>query len=187
MFVLVAIVAITSTFLSTDRQNPINLHPIFHQRTVMDDDSKHLSCSTDSLLSTIERTKFGTTRGCFVYGYPSTGGVLIKEAGLLVMLFLSLPRSHISQRSPSADEEDRLCNLMRRTSATLWPSKEDWMEVQFGTREATLEEEKVLVFGWPTDEVGVWVLRFGSARQIPGDFWENEFSDEYGGEDIDDE
>ncbi|KAH8589905.1 hypothetical protein B0O99DRAFT_318371 [Bisporella sp. PMI_857] len=119
--------------------------------------------------STTERTSFGT-RGCVVYGYPSTGGVLIKQADLLDMLFLSLPRSHVSQCSRSADEEDRFCHLLRRTGATLWPSKQDWIEVQIGMREMTEEEEKVLVFGWPTDGVGVWVLRFASARQMPRDF-----------------
>ncbi|KAA8652890.1 hypothetical protein EYZ11_003153 [Aspergillus tanneri] len=132
-------------------------------------DSQDVSCPINPPLSTTERTVFGT-RGCVVYGYPSTGGVLRKEADLLDMLFLSLPRSHVSQHSPSADEEDRFCNLMRRTGAMWWPSKEDWIEVQMGMREMTEEEEKVLVFGWPTDGVGVWVLRFASARQLPRDF-----------------
>ncbi|KAF7164132.1 hypothetical protein CNMCM5623_008822 [Aspergillus felis] len=170
------LVAIISTFLSTLCQQTIgrllpidvNRFPIFRQRTVMDD-RQDVSCPTPPLESTTERTEFGT-RGCLVYGYPSTGGVLIKEADLLDMLFLALPRSHVSQRSPSADEEDRFCNLMRRTGATLWPSEEDWIEVQIGMREITEEEEKVLVFGWPADGVGVWVLRFASARQLPRDF-----------------
>ncbi|RHZ55477.1 hypothetical protein CDV55_103246 [Aspergillus turcosus] len=128
-------------------------------------DSQDVSCPTNPLESTTERTEFGT-RGCLVYGYPSTGGVLIKEADLLDMLFLSLPRSHVSKRSPSADEEDRFCNLMRRTGATWWPSKEDWIEVQMGMREITEEEEKVLVFGWPTDGVGVWVLSYNEHLRL---------------------
>ncbi|OQD79654.1 hypothetical protein PENANT_c046G05768 [Penicillium antarcticum] len=66
-------------------------------------------------------TVFKSSNRCMDYGYPSTGGFLIKEADLLVMFFLSLPRSYISQRSPSADEEDRFCNLLRRTGATFWP------------------------------------------------------------------
>ncbi|KAB8203497.1 hypothetical protein BDV34DRAFT_214569 [Aspergillus parasiticus] len=63
----------------------------------------------------------------------------------LDMLLLSLPHSRVSQRSPSADKEDKFCNLMQRTSATSWTS----------LREIT-EEEKVMVF---------W-----SARQLPSDF-----------------
>ncbi|KAL6228590.1 hypothetical protein BDW75DRAFT_159923 [Aspergillus navahoensis] len=127
------------------------------------------SCPTNPLPSTAERAVFDP-RGCLVYGYPSTGGVLIKDATLLDMLFLSLSRSHDSQRSLSADEEDRFCDLMRRTGATLWPSKQDWIEVQLGLRERTEEENKILVFGWPADEVGVWVLRYPSGRQLPRDF-----------------
>ncbi|GAB1200784.1 hypothetical protein APSETT444_010163 [Aspergillus pseudonomiae] len=105
-----------------------------------------------------------------IYGYPSTGGVLIKKADLLDMLFLSLPCSHVSQRSPSVDDEDRFCNLLRRTGATFWPSREDWFDTQMGLREITEEEEKVIVYGWPTDGVGVWVLRFKSVEQLPRDF-----------------
>ena len=71
------------------------------------------------------------------------------------MLFLLLSRSHVSQRSPSADEVDRLCTLMRRTGAKWWSSRQDRLEVRLGAREMTEEEEKVLVFGWPTDGAGV--------------------------------
>lgn len=166
---LFVLVAITSKFLSTGRLPPINIDTIFHQRTVMDDGPQGISYPTDPPLSTTERTEFDAG-GCVIYGYPSTGGVLIKEADLLDMLFLSLPRSHESPRSPSADDEDKFCNLMRRTGATWWPSKRAWIEVQIGSREITEEQEKVVVFGWPTDGVGVWVSRFGSARQLPKDF-----------------
>lgn len=150
---------------------PINVDnlPVFGGRAVIDDREEVVSCPTNPPLSTTERTVF-STGGCVVYGYPSTGGVLRKDADLVDMLFLSLPRSHVSQRSPSADEEDRFCNLLRRTGAKWWPSREDWVEVQIGMREATEEEEKVLMFGWPADGVGVWVLRFASAEQLARDF-----------------
>ncbi|KAJ5302323.1 hypothetical protein N7508_007186 [Penicillium antarcticum] len=107
----IMLVAIISTFLLTLSQQticrkfPINIKPIsnhFHRQT------------------------FGTgPGGCVVYGYPSTGGVLVKEADLLDMLFLSVSRSHESQRSPSLNEEDRFCKLMRRTGAKWWSSRED--------------------------------------------------------------
>ena len=44
------------------------------------------------------------------------------------------------------------------------------MDVDLGLRERTEWEKRVLVFGWPTDGVGVWVLRFGSERDLPRDF-----------------
>jgi hypothetical protein len=171
-------VTIISTFLLTlcqqtiGRLLPIHVDgfpfPIFRQRTVIDD-QPDVSCPTNPPLSTTERTVFGIW-GCVVYGYPLTGGVLRKDADLVDMLFLSLPRSHVSLRSPSTDEEDRFYNLLRRTSATWWPSREDWVEVQLDGREMTEKEAKVVEFGWPTDGVGVWVLRFASAEQLPRDF-----------------
>lgn len=36
--------------------------------------------------------------------------------------------------------------------------------------EAQIEEENSTVYGWPVDGVGVWVLRFASIEQLPGDF-----------------
>lgn len=106
-----------------------------------------------------------------VYGYPSTGGILIKDsASLLDMLFLSLPRAQVSYRSPSPEDEDRFCHLLRRTGATLWPNKQDWVDAQMGMRDMTEDDKKVLVFGWPRDGVGVWVLRFASEREVPRDF-----------------
>ncbi|KAJ5732834.1 hypothetical protein N7533_013281 [Penicillium manginii] len=175
------LVAIISTFLSTLGQQtigrifPIAINPIWNyfyrpSRTGMDDVPKTwVSCDRLPLLPTTDRTEFNRGR-CIVYGYPSTGGVLVKEADLLDMLFLSLPRFEKSQRSSSADEEDRFCNLLRRTGAKWWLSKEDMLEAEVGSRFMTEEEEKMLVFGWPTDNVGVWVLRFESSRQRPRDF-----------------
>ncbi|GFF32217.1 hypothetical protein IFM46972_03471 [Aspergillus udagawae] len=170
------LVAIISTFLLTLCLQTIGRLPlinvdrfrIFRQRAVTEDHPDG-SCPTNPPLSTTKRTIFSIW-GCVVYGYPSTGGVLRKNADLVDMLFLSLPRSHVSLRSPSADEEDRFCNLLRRTGATWWPSREDYVEVQLDGREMTEEEAKVVEFGWPTDGVGVWVLRFASAEQLPWDF-----------------
>ncbi|RAQ54270.1 hypothetical protein AFGD_005568 [Aspergillus flavus] len=188
-------VAITLNLLSTlcqktiGRLIPINIDrfPMFHQRRVMDDpqDGEDPQEWVDTLdwddtpdwdipyvanpsLSATDRTVFHN-QGCTVFGYPSTGGVLIKEADLVDMLFLSLPRSHASQCSPSADEEDRFCNLMRRTGATLWPNKQNWRQVETGFRKRTKEQAKVMVYGWPTDG-GVWVLRFESSEELPHDF-----------------
>ncbi|KAJ6012628.1 hypothetical protein N7522_002983 [Penicillium canescens] len=174
------LVAIILNFLSTLCQQtigcslPMDISSIFPQQTVMRD--SRIFAPIGPALSTTERTVFGPL-GCVVYGYPSTGGVLIKEAAdLLDMLFLSVPRSHASQRSPSADEEDRFCNLMRRTGAKFWPSKEEWIQVKMEMREITEEEEKVMVYGWPTDGVGVWVLRYESASQMPRDFGRMSFA-----------
>lgn len=115
------------------------------------------------------RTGFGT-RGCIVYGYPSTGGILIKEANVLDMNFLSLDRLHSAERSNDAAEEDEFCGLMRKVGATWWNSRREWEEEQLGIVEMTEMQKRVLVFGWPTDGVGVWVLRYKSEDEVPDDF-----------------
>ncbi|KAL3457244.1 hypothetical protein BJX64DRAFT_269228 [Aspergillus heterothallicus] len=166
------IFAVALHFISTLCQQtllPFNLDP-FPTCCQLDTVMEHRSsCPTNPPDSTTERTEF-SRGGCIIYGYPSTGGVLIKDADLVDMLFLSLPRSRTSQRALGADEEDRFCHMLRQSGAILWPSKRDWMRALLGVREMTEEEQKVLVFGWPADGVGVWVLRYASERQMPRDF-----------------
>lgn len=128
------------------------------------------SCPPNPPLSTTKRTAFGCLPGCTVYGYPSSGGVLIKEADIVDMQFLSLDRFRPSQRSINIVEEDEFCALMRRLGATWWANEQEWIDVQLGVRERTELEKRVLVFGWPSDGVGVWVLRFASEREVPRDF-----------------
>lgn len=86
------------------------------------------------------------------------------------MHFLSLDRFYPSQRSSNISEEDKFCALMRRVGATWWASEEEWIDVQLGIRESIERERRVLIFGWPTNGVGVWVLRFGSENEVPRDF-----------------
>ncbi|KAF2223371.1 hypothetical protein BDZ85DRAFT_261483 [Elsinoe ampelina] len=133
------------------------------------DDRPTFSCPQKPPLPTTDRTAFGTG-GCTIYGYPSTGGVLIKPADPLDMLFLSLPRTKVSYRSNNTDEEDEFCRLLRRTGATLWASKESHFRGRgqiYGIAEVGI---KVMVYGWPSDGVGVWVLRFANEREVPRDF-----------------
>lgn len=127
------------------------------------------SCPQDPPRDTTKRTAFGRL-GCLVYGYPSSGGVLIKQASIVDLHFLSLDHLHPSQRSSNVLEEDRFCDLMRRLGATWWASEQEWVDVKLGVRQKTEREKRVLEFGWPTDGVGVWVLRFASEREVPKDF-----------------
>jgi hypothetical protein len=116
-----------------------------------------------------ERSKFGAIR-CTVRGYPSTGGYWMKQADMLDMLYLSVPRSHPVQRSDDASVEDAFCDRLRRTGATWWASEQESQDVLAGVRKATEAESKVLVFGWPSDGSGVWVLRYASEDEVPEDF-----------------
>nr|OQO21893.1 hypothetical protein B0A51_10985 [Rachicladosporium sp. CCFEE 5018] len=116
-----------------------------------------------------QRTIFGS-RGCNIYGYPSSGGILLKEADVLDLLHLSLSRSEVCECSSDPNEEDEFCDRLRRIGAKWWVSKRDWANATIGARESTEEEEKVVVYGWPAEGAGVWVLRYGSERDVPDDF-----------------
>lgn len=94
-------------------------------------DNPPSSCPQTPPLSTTKRTAFGRL-GCTIYGYPSSGGVLIKEADIVDMRFLSLDRFYPSQRSSNILEEDRFCALMRRVGATWWASEEEMVHVELG-------------------------------------------------------
>lgn len=115
------------------------------------------------------RTIFGS-RGCNIYGYPSSGGILIKEADVLDLLYLLLSRSQASERSTDPSEEDKFCDRLQRISAKWWISKRDWIDTTLGIRDLTEEEAKVVVFGWPAEGPGVWVLRYESEGDVADDF-----------------
>jgi hypothetical protein len=53
-----------------------------------------------------------------VYGYPSSGGVLVREAGAAELLHLGLDRFKEAKRSPSTAEEDGFCKRLRQHGAT---------------------------------------------------------------------
>ena len=115
------------------------------------------------------RTIFGS-RGCNIYGYPSSGGIFVKKADVLDLLYLSPSRSQACERSPDSDEEDKFCASLQRVGAKWWISKQDWINAILGARDLTDEESKVVVYGWPTEGAGVWVLRYGSEDDVPYDF-----------------
>jgi len=64
------------------------------------------------------RTHFSAT-GCSVYGYPSTGGIFIKQdVDVMEMELLSVPRTLVVDRSLDHAEEDAFCELLRHVGAT---------------------------------------------------------------------
>ncbi|KAL8707360.1 MAG: hypothetical protein Q9225_007767 [Loekoesia sp. 1 TL-2023] len=127
------------------------------------------SCPQNPPLDTTKRTDFGRL-GCTVYGYPSSGGILIKEVDVVDMQFLQLDRFSATQRSPNVVQEDEFCARMRKIGATWWADKRAWIDVQLGIRERTALESRQLIFGWPTNGEGVWFLRYDNVRELPEDF-----------------
>ncbi|KAK0510493.1 hypothetical protein JMJ35_006925 [Cladonia borealis] len=128
-----------------------------------------ISCPPAFALDIMKRTEFGYT-GCTVYGWPSSGGVLIKEPADVVDLnFLGVDRLKASSRSDNIIEEDAFCNRMRQIGAKWWENEKEFIDVSIGMRDATELESRELVFGWPTSG-GVWVLRFDQQKKLPRDF-----------------
>ena len=116
-----------------------------------------------------KRTEFGRL-GCTAYGYPSNGGVLIKEVNLVDMQFLQLDRFSAAQRSFDMVQEDEFCARMRKIGAIWWADEQAWIDVQSGMREKTALESRQLIFGWPRNGEGVWFLRYNNEKEVPKDF-----------------
>ncbi|KAF4552066.1 Hypothetical protein D9617_11g009130 [Elsinoe fawcettii] len=157
---------------------PINvdrLPGLAQRRQSVSDYDDEFSCPTKDPLPTTQRTEF-VPDGCTIYGYPSTGGILIKDATFVDMLFLSLSRTHALQRSYDVEEEDEFCRRLRQTGARLWSCREEYIETLLGMRQRAEQQRRVMVYGWPADGVGVWVLRFESEREIPEDFGRVKFA-----------
>jgi hypothetical protein len=136
-----------------------------------DDDMKDHRASQPTIdaRGPAQRTIFGS-QGCNIYGYPSSGGILVKEADVLDLLYLSLPRSQACKRSTNPNEEDEFCDRLQRIGAKWWISKQDWANATLGVRDLTEDESKVVVYGWPAEGAGVWVLRYESEGDVPDDF-----------------
>ena len=131
--------------------------------------SSESSCPPAFELDIMKRTEFGYS-GCVVYGWPSLGGILIKEPADVVDLnFLGIDRLKVSSRSDNIIVEDAFCNRMRQIGAKWWESEKEFIDVSVGMRDATELESRELVFGWPTSG-GVWVLRFDQQKKLPRDF-----------------
>jgi hypothetical protein len=139
-----------------------------------DDDNDHLKDHRAAQPATVargpaQRTIFGS-QGCNIYGYPSSGGILVKEADVLDLLHLSLSRSQACKRSTDPTEEDEFCASLQRIGAKWWISKQDWANATLGVRDLTEDESRVVVYGWPAEGAGVWVLRYESEGDVPDDF-----------------
>jgi hypothetical protein len=96
-----------------------------------------------------------------VYGYPSTGGVLIKGVCAVELLHLNLDKFKKANRSSDPAEEDKFCKRLRSLGARWWPSEGHHVDMMIG--EGDLEEEaKIVQTGWPSSGNGVWVLKYNA-------------------------
>jgi hypothetical protein len=111
--------------------------------------------------------------GCTIYGYPSTGGILVKDnATILDMNYLSLPRFDAVERSFDSAEEDAFCERLRRVGATRWQYNCEWLDnlIRHSEELVTDEQKRIMVYGWPADDRSVWVLEYQRSGDLPDGF-----------------
>ena len=127
-----------------------------------------VSCPTNDF-DTEKRVTFGR-KSVTVFGWPSTGGIVIKESANIVDLtFLGAHRLRASRRAATDAEEDAFCDKLRKLGAKWWEDEQSYNDVLIGAREPTELEERELVMAWPNSG-GVWVLTFPTQNAIPKDF-----------------
>jgi hypothetical protein len=131
-----------------------------------------VSCLVQTYPRITSRTAFNSD-GCTIYGYPSTGGILVKDnATILDMNFLSLPRFDAVERSFDRAEEDAFCERLRRVGATWWQYNCEWLDnlMEHCDELVTDEQKRIMVYGWPSDGRGVWVLKYQQSGDLPDVF-----------------
>jgi hypothetical protein len=163
--------AITSFFSATTPQ-PASISSTDASMAVDARPSHEVSCPVQTYPRITSRTLF-TPNGCIIYGHPSTGGILVKsKANILDMDFLSLPRIHAVERSYDSAEEDAFCKRLRRAGATWWQYDHEWLYNigNYDDERVTDEQKRIMVYGWPADGRGVWVLKYEQADDLPNDF-----------------
>lgn len=119
------------------------------------DDRYHIA-GRPIVYSTDRRTVVGIY-GCFVYGYPSTGGVIIRtNADLVELTQLGLDRLEpLEKRSDDQEAEDAFCDLLRKVGGKWWKCEQRYHDVSSGIWKyvnPTDEEKIVRFFGWPEEE-----------------------------------
>ena len=127
-----------------------------------------VSCPTNEF-DTGKRAVF-SRKGVKIFGWPSTGGTLIKESANIVDLtFLGADRLHPSRRAATNAEEDHFCDKLRKVGAKWWEDEQSYLDVAIGAREPTESEERELILAWPSNG-GVWILTYPTESAIPKDF-----------------
>ena len=112
-----------------------------------------------------KRLRLGA-HGATVYGWPSTGGMLLREPNAVELEYLGIDRFHDSERSEDPAEEDVFCTRMGNVGASWWQSEGDWVDAILGEREMSEQESIRLEVGWP-EAGGVWILKYSIRNKPP--------------------
>lgn len=97
-----------------------------------------------------------------VYGYPSTGGVLILPGYDLDLPYLGLVRLVDASRSSNPAEEDAFCRRLRYLGAIWWPYPDADLDALkgHGSQEDAHRAATHVCVGWLPNAGGIWVLKY---------------------------
>jgi hypothetical protein len=113
--------------------------------------------------------RYEPLRGHVAYGYPSSGGILIKAFNAVELLHLNLDRFKEAKRSSDPANEDEFCKRFRNIGTVWWPSEGDCVNAELGEGDSG-KTTKVGETGWPSSENGVWVLKY-DVKKLEYDSW----------------
>lgn len=131
---------------------------------------RRFTCPPPKFWDTRKRIKW-TDHGCNVFGWPSSGGVVIKEDAHAVDLqFLGLNRLDPQrERWGDKEREDEFVRRLRMIGGRCW--RGEWEASKVWKWEVELDWEMMprredvrrVVYGWVSKEKGggVWVRRYG--------------------------
>ena len=105
-----------------------------------------------------------------VYGWPSSGGVLIKQVSAVEVEWLGLQRAGLSCRAENRGEEDVFCTRLRRLGARWYSRERIWLARAMSIDHSFNSSDRKSVDDIPNLEVGIpssrqhndnaaWVLR----------------------------
>ena len=115
---------------------------------------------------------FFTSNGAIAQGYPSTGGVLVKGANTVDLIYLGASRQKPTTR-PSMEacrEEDAWCAKLRMLAPSWYRDLQDRDDAGNDVRPMTmLERAKVFVgYGDESNGGGIWVMRCKDRQRPEG-------------------
>lgn len=97
--------------------------------------------------------------GYSIYGYPSSGGVIVRDgADLVEVAYLGLDRLYPAEKRLSdQDAEDAFCDLLRKVGGKQWKSIKRSRDVSCFEWKCnpTKEELKRIFLGWPEEKKGL--------------------------------
>ena len=117
---------------------------------------------SDQGRSSTKRALYGNY-GCTVFGWPSSGGVIIRpDCDVVDLKYLDIDPFNIpTSRYTNQEIEDEFCITLQKIGGKWWRSERRWLNINLANwtpdAEPSEEEMRAVYIGWP-EEGGVLVL-----------------------------